>query len=249
VIITSAITTTSMCWACGRDFAQGRYIASALVAPPADIKLELRPYQRDGFAAIEVALQRRVLVWPTGAGKTVPFAHTLAQREDVAYFACRGYTSLSEAWSLAHHELLHAIGIGQRPVMLHLGDHDPSGLDMTRDVSNRLALFCYRKIEIKRLALNFDQVEQYNPPPNPAKTEDSRYATHASELGDESWELDALDPTVLADLVGDAIDELRDPDRWAVAVAEERSARTQLGVLAERLPEVEAFLAPDGDAG
>jgi hypothetical protein len=135
---------------------------------------------------------------------------------------------------------------GQRPVILHLGDHDPSGLDMTRDLSERLALFCGQEIEVRRLALNLDQVQQYNPPPNPAKTEDSRYPGYASQFGDESWELDALDPTVLAALVSDAIAELRDPEMWAEAIEEESSAKTRLASIAQRLPEIEGVL--DGAA-
>jgi hypothetical protein len=164
------------------------------------------------------------------------------QAEDVSYFACRGYPSLSETWSLAHHELLGSLNKGQWPVILHLGDHDPSGLDMTRDLSERLALFCGQEIEVRRLALNLDQVQQYNPPPNPAKTEDSRYPSYATQFGDESWELDALEPTVLAALVSAAIGELRDPDIWAETVEEESSAKTQLATIVQRLPEVVAFL-------
>jgi hypothetical protein len=166
----------------------------------------------------------------------------VCQTNDVAYFACRGYTSLSEVWSLAYHELNAYIATGQVPVLFHLGDHDPSGLDMTRDLRDRMELFCGQEIPVQRLALNMDQVAQYNPPPNPAKTDDSRYAGYALEFGDESWELDALDPTVLAGLVGDAIGSVRDAGLWAEALAAESSAKTRLARIASDLPVVEAFL-------
>ena len=58
------------------------------------------------------------------------------------------------------------------------------------------------------------QVEEYEPPPNPAKQTDSRYTGYADEYGDESWELDALDPTVLSGLVRDAIENIIVDDVW-----------------------------------
>ena len=66
---------------------------------------------------------------------------------------------------------------GLTPLVLHLGDHDPNGLDMTRDNRDRLALFARGDVEVRRIALNLDQVELYRPPPNPAKETDTRYAS------------------------------------------------------------------------
>ncbi len=86
---------------------------------------------------------------------------------DIPYFACKGYTSQSEMWAAAR-RLMHWRDRGQTPIILHLGDHDPSGIDMTRDIFDRLALFA-GEMQVDRLALNWNQVEQYNPPPNPAK--------------------------------------------------------------------------------
>jgi len=59
---------------------------------------------------------------------------------DVPYFSCRGYTSQSEAWAAAR-RLFGYMKAGQAPIVLHLGDHDPSGVDMTRDITDRLTLF------------------------------------------------------------------------------------------------------------
>lgn len=85
----------------------------------------------------------------------------------------------------------------ERRVILHLGDHDPSGIDMTRDISDRLELFG-ADVEVKRIALNWDQIDEFTPPPNPAKLSDSRAGAYIAEYGDESWELDALEPTLKA---------------------------------------------------
>jgi hypothetical protein len=145
---------------------------------------------------------------------------------DVDFFACRGNVSQSEMWRAAV-RLMGYERDGQRTVVLHFGDHDPSGLDMTRDNADRFKVFGSR-VEVRRIALNMDQVEEYQPPPNFAKQTDSRYATYAEEFGDQSWELDALDPTVLRDLVQTNVLDLRDPDLWGEMYEREQRERQQL---------------------
>jgi hypothetical protein len=150
---------------------------------------------------------------------------------DVPYFSCRGYTSISEVWSAAM-RLKKWKRDGQKILILHLGDHDPSGIDMSRDIVDRLQIFGV-KVEFKRLALNMDQVQQYQPPPNPAKVTDSRFKTYQDLHGDESWELDALDPAVLTALIEDAIGEHRDDAAWDEAVEREQDAKARLGKAAK----------------
>jgi hypothetical protein len=147
----------------------------------------------------------------------------------VPYFSCRGYTSQSELWQAARRLIRQTSGAnaGRRAVVLHFGDHDPSGIDMTRDIEDRLAMFCRAHgapaPTVNRLALNYDQVEQYNPPPNPTKLTDSRAEGYIAAHGLESWELDALDPTVIDALVRMNVSPLIDNDKWSEV--EEREAR------------------------
>ncbi len=151
---------------------------------------------------------------------------------DVPFFCCRGYPSMSEMWRAAqrldsyHH---------QQPVILHFGDHDPSGMDMTRDIVDRLNLFMVKSLDLDRLALNMDQVRQYDPPPNPAKVTDSRFASYVKVHGDESWELDALEPQVLADLVENAVAGYVDGPRWDKTKAEEVKHRRLLNKAQDEL--------------
>lgn len=154
----------------------------------------------------------------------------VCDRLDVAYFACRGYVSQSEMWRTAN-RLRHYEATGQRPIIFHLGDHDPSGMDMSRDILDRLEMFGAR-LDFERLALNMDQVEQYNPPPNPAKFSDSRCEEYVRLYGDESWELDALEPAVLEALIDDAVAEVREEDLWDEAVEEEKDSRHTLDEVA-----------------
>lgn len=146
---------------------------------------------------------------------------------DVPYFSCRGYTSQSEMWA-ASRRLRKYIKRGQTPVILHLGDHDPSGKDMTRDIRERLELFTGGKVKINRLALNYSQIEQYHPPPNPAKVTDSRAAAYIAEFGSSSWELDALEPIVLVNLVRTAILSVRDEKAWQFKIGREQEHRSLL---------------------
>lgn len=200
-------------------------------------------------------------------------AHAL----DVAAFSCRGYTSMSSMWEAAQ-RLKKYVKAGQAPIILHLGDHDPSGIDMTRDIQDRLNHFlacdwareerkswdknkyfqsgdvvtaiekdmesrCGKPgITVKRIALNFDQVEEYNPPPNPAKITDSRAKKYIQEHGTQSWELDALEPTVLDALITENILQYRDNEKWNERKNKEEVHREHLGKAARRWNKVEEFL-------
>lgn len=161
----------------------------------------------------------------------------VCRKWDVPLFPCRGYVSQSEMWRAAMRMGEYA-DAGQHPVIIHFGDHDPSGTDMTRDISDRLAMFgC--DVVVNRLALNMDQVKQYDPPPNPAKASDSRFQAYLTRYGNESWELDALDPAVLAGLVEDAISEFRDPGPWNKIVEREIEQRALLKTCAAKWNEIQ----------
>ncbi len=109
---------------------------------------------------------------------------------------------------------------------------------MTRDVEERLRLYSRIDdpdgLEVVRLALNWDQVLQWSPPENPAKTTDARYASYVKNFGQSSWELDAVNPEQLARLVRDNVVERRDADIWGEAIAEEKRLIAKLNDFAER---------------
>ena len=129
------------------------------------------------------------------------------------------------------------------PIVLHLADHDPNGIDMTRDVRDRLALYARQPVEVRRVALNLDQVRQHNPPPNFAKEADTRFNGYVKTFGTrECWELDALSPTVIADLIRTEIEALIDWPEWDAAQAEESAGRKLLGAAAEKWAKVREFL-------
>lgn len=162
----------------------------------------------------------------------------------VGYMACKGYLSASEAYR-AGKRMERARDAGKSPLVLHLGDHDPSGLDMTRDNRERLDTFSWDHVEVQRIALNRDQIDRYNPPPNPAKVTDSRADAYIRRHGRASWELDALPPNVLVALVQDAIKPHIGPEPWADAQARETRNRDLLRSLRSRWDEIEGLLSSD----
>ncbi len=153
---------------------------------------------------------------------------------DVSYLSCKGYTSQSEMWEAGKRFLLQHqdTEFEQQPIIIHLGDHDPSGIDMTRDIQHRLDMFA-GCVKVKRIALNMNQVKKYKLPPNPAKITDSRFHGYLTEYGSESWELDALKPSVITELIRKTVLTYRDEERWSAMVEKENEHRAQLADLAE----------------
>lgn len=153
-------------------------------------------------------------------------------RFDVPLLAAKGYPSVSSVRDLVLKEMMphmypqwrsrgspgKSLPKDERQiiVMLHMGDHDPSGLDMSRDLEKRLRIFGENQFLLlfQRIALNMDQVEEVNPPPNPAKVTDSRFLEYQKEFGDESWELDALAPDYLNNLLTEHIEMHINQDLW-----------------------------------
>ena len=132
----------------------------------------------------------------------------VAKRDHVTLMVNRGYSSSSAMYEAAQRFTENGSD-GQNLIILYLGDHDPSGEDMVRDVRDRLALFG-ADVDVRKIALTMAQVEEYDPPPNPAKVTDSRAAAYIRRYGDKSWELDALKPEVLQAIITDEIDPLID---------------------------------------
>lgn len=164
---------------------------------------------------VEVWVEKEALVGVVGG---------ICSRLEVDYLACRGYVSQSEQYN-AGQRFQGRVSDGKKVIILHLGDHDPSGIDMTRDNQERLNLFTQNEVEVRRLALNMDQVRAYNPPPNPAKLTDSRVGGYIKRFGNQSWELDALEPSFIEQLIRENVEELRDMEKWDAAEARQADKR------------------------
>ena len=240
-----------------------------------------------GYLTDRWALQpTRVQVWiEKDAG--IGTIEGVCARNDIPYFSCRGYTSLSEIHAAAQ-RIRGILEDGKDVRILHIGDHDPSGLDMSRDIEDRLFELIesdqarlavdeaqrqaiaeglivkniprpewitrareasmklsagWGELTVERIALTLGQVEEYNPPPNPAKQTDIRYRRYVEETGlDESWELDALPPDAVQDLIQEKIDEHRDQEAWDLATEEMEDEREVLTKIARRWSDIRRFV-------
>jgi len=130
----------------------------------------------------------------------------IADKYHIYFGVNKGYSSSSTIYDLSK-RIKNKIIEGKKTIILYLGDHDPSGLDMIRDINDRIREFITVDMElyadefnVEQLALNMEQINEYNPPPNPAKIKDPRAKWYIKKYGNKSWELDALEPRVLIDI-------------------------------------------------
>ena len=160
---------------------------------------------------------------------------TICNKLQVDFFSCRGYSSQSEQWR-AGRRFARYIQKGQTPIVFHLGDHDPSGIDMTRDNQERLSMFAGVPIQVTRLGLNMPQIETLKPPPNYAKQTDSRYGEYCKRFKTEQcWELDALTPEYTYALIEEAVLKVRDEKLWEEMVSQEADDLRRLDMIIDEL--------------
>jgi len=138
----------------------------------------------------------------------------------------KGYSSSSAMRASAARFMQN--GRGKRIHLGYLGDHDPSGEDMVRDIAERLAVFGVKRLTVEKIGLTMDQIREFNPPPNPAKTTDSRFDAYQEKFGDESWEVDALDPRTLQRLVRSYLARFRDDSKLREVLDEEDRQKRQV---------------------
>jgi hypothetical protein len=190
-------------------------------SPAQILEIAAEQYRRDLWETQDNYLE----VW-VEKDALVAIVEDVASRFHVPCLSCRGYTSQTAMHDAAE-RFIKKSGQGKNCILIHLGDHDPSGLDMTRDISERLAGFGAR-VDVKRIALNRDQIDRYKPPVNPAKITDTRARTYIAEHGKHSWELDALPPEVIDALITKTIKISLDQKRFDVAKAQQESERQAL---------------------
>lgn len=149
----------------------------------------------------------------------------LTRKYQVAMCVNRGYTSAS-----AMYESFRRLENSEQPkrIILYLGDFDASGLDMIRDIRERLKEFGVDDLEIIPIALTKEQIEKYTPPPNPAKITDPRAKWYISKYGETSWEVDALRPEVLQKLIETSILEYLDLEKYNQVKKQEQNDISEL---------------------
>jgi hypothetical protein len=150
----------------------------------------------------------------------------IAFRNRIVFQVNRGYSSASSMFEGAN-RFFEKQDEEKDLIILYLGDHDPSGLDMVRDIETRLREFGVH-VTVRPLALTWDQIQKYSPPPNPAKMSDSRSENYVHKFGEFSWEVDSLPPDVMIKLVEDGIQSYLDPKILKKVMAQEQKDKKAL---------------------
>ena len=140
----------------------------------------------------------------------------VANAYSVRTFPTRGYPSFSYVQTMANY--MQTRLAGKPIIVLYFGDFDPSGVDIERDLEDRLGRYGAKDFKVKRIALTADQIRDHRLPPMPVKKSDARAEGFMAEHGDKAVELDALDPNLLQSIVREAIRGNINVRRWNARV-------------------------------
>ncbi|MBW2365539.1 MAG: hypothetical protein JRF25_10870 [Deltaproteobacteria bacterium] len=99
---------------------------------------------------------------------------------------------------------------------------------MTRDIEKRQHELGNTNVIIDRIALNYSQVEQYDLPPNFAKKTDVRFKEYQKKFGSECWELDALDSSVLNNLIKETVLKYRNSEALSYVYDQEKEDKQHM---------------------
>jgi hypothetical protein len=186
------------------------------------------PRMKDQAVYVEVWVEKDAL---SGVLKRV------TEKYHIPILVNRGYSSASAMYD-AYERFTEASENGQSIRILYLGDYDPSGIDMIRDIKTRTLEFIGADdvdFDIIPIALTKKQIQQYNPPPNPAKMSDPRAGDYVKENGKTSWEVDALKPEILNAVLTRNIEALIDTDLYEDIVSQEAEGTAKLRSLKQYL--------------
>lgn len=145
----------------------------------------------------------------------------------------KGYSSSSAMYEAANRFKRAKRLNGQGGILLYFGDHDASGKDMVRDVEERLREMHVTDLQVYNPALTMAQVEEYDPPENPAKQTDPRAKWYIEKYGDSSWELDALPPQALMNIIKTNVLGWLDEDAFKQVLIKEANQKTVITQYAE----------------
>jgi hypothetical protein len=143
----------------------------------------------------------------------------LADELGVTLRVCRGYGSTGMESRIGED-----FEVIDRPItVFFLGDHDPSGRDIERDIHRRAQDASGKEFKLIRLAIHPEDIRLFKLPPQKIKDTDSRADAFKAKYGNKAAtvELDALPVDELRRRVREAIESLIDFDRW------NRQVRTQ----------------------
>jgi hypothetical protein len=171
-------------------------------------------YKRDKL--VRQGLDIRVYCEAAGM---IPQLNRVCEPYSVPIYSCSGFDSLSGKYELKESCWQAYTYRGRKTVILHLGDHDPSGESIFNDglvqdihafIAEDVPRTDPRKVaDFERVGLTAEQVARYDLETEPPKPTDSRTANwEGAATG--ACQLEALPPDKLAELLEGAIRERLD---------------------------------------
>ena len=158
--------------------------------------------------------------------------------EDVAWpycvrvVVCRGQISATFLKGYSDRASI-AISKGQEPIIIYLGDLDPSGWAIPRSIISKLVEYHDLGITLIRAALNPKQISEFDLPQffDAIKKTDPNYKEYFKVHGNTAVELDALHPAALTEIIENSLRDvldLEDMDCQRGIEAEERKKLKRL---------------------
>jgi hypothetical protein len=174
--------------------------------------------------------QRTRLLFAVEASGMVPQVERIAAEFGIPVHSSGGFDSLT-----AKHDLACILNDWSDAEVLHIGDHDPSGVHLFASLAEDVQALAQTDgaIRFTRLAVTTVQIASLSLPSAPAKPTDRRAFTG------ETVQAEAIPPDVLAIIVRNAIEERLNRNAFATVLVEENRVRMTLH--AELVPMLERF--------
>jgi hypothetical protein len=176
-----------------------------------------------------------VEVWCEKDATIGTFEEVVKDELGVAIRVGRGFQSTTKM-----HDIADAFRSIEKPIrVFYLGDHDPSGADIERDLISRMLHHMGDDIgdfEVERLAIFRSDIKAFRLPPLKIKDSDSRASSFRRTHGTQCVELDALPPDELRRRLRVAIEGLIDTDLWNRAIAVEKVELASIRATADMWP-------------
>lgn len=156
------------------------------------------------------------------AAGMVPQLNRVASRYGIPVRSSGGFDSTT-----VKHSLGRIYGeMGKPVIVLHVGDLDPSGEHIHRNLNEDVGAFTSYyggELTVERIAVTAEHQQTYNLPTGVPKKDDAREFPY-----DFTVQAEALPPDVLATIVREAIERNIDMDVWQQAVDRQAELRDQL---------------------
>jgi hypothetical protein len=180
---------------------------------------------RSSVAAFRLDRQRgqpRRLVIAVEAAGMLPQIERIARPYGIAVQSSGGFDSLTAKYGMAGF-----LGECAAAEVLHIGDHDPSGVHVFASLAEDVRAICRDlghavEIAFTRLAVTPEQITQLGLPTAPPKPTDRR------SFEGEAVQAEAIPPDVLATIVHEAIERRLDHAALDLVLAAEQRAKGEL---------------------